>query len=338
MRKPAHIISIFFVLLCTTLNLQSESFCTSLPIKKVILWGHKLHTHTHSYIHWGFYRAFTHLGYDTYWFDNNDDLSNFDFSNSLFITEGQVDQQIPIQEDCFYIIHNCYDPKYNPLKTARHCIVLQVYTNDCLDYKNLTKLDDCIYYDLNSALIHMPWATDLLPHEIEANKQTVGNAEKLNEAIFIGTYCHGVFGNINQIDAFKNAAAQNNITFRHSQCCSMEDNIAAVKNAYMAPAIQGEWQVEKGYIPCRIFKNISYGAFGITNSEKVYELFQKKIIYNPDEYQLFYDAKNKLDNLDINELYELMDFVKEKHTYINRIQVLLSFFEAVYYQRSNFVI
>jgi hypothetical protein len=62
-------------------------------IKKVVLWGHKLHTHTHSYIHFAFHKAFKHLGYDTYWFDNNDDVSGFDFFGSLFITEGQVDSK-----------------------------------------------------------------------------------------------------------------------------------------------------------------------------------------------------------------------------------------------------
>lgn len=27
-------------------------------IKKVVIWGHKLHSHTHSYIHNAFYNAF----------------------------------------------------------------------------------------------------------------------------------------------------------------------------------------------------------------------------------------------------------------------------------------
>ena len=68
--------------------------------ERVIIWGHKLHTHTHSYIHYGFQRGFKHLNYDVYWFDNNDttndDFKNFNFDNCLFITEGQVDELIPI--------------------------------------------------------------------------------------------------------------------------------------------------------------------------------------------------------------------------------------------------
>ena len=101
-------------------------------VKKVVLWGHKLHSHTHSYIHWGFSRAFQHLGYETHWFDARDNVSTFDFSNSLFITEGQVDQNIPIRDDCYYIIHNCRPDKYRNLLSNGHAIILQVYTHNCL--------------------------------------------------------------------------------------------------------------------------------------------------------------------------------------------------------------
>jgi hypothetical protein len=315
---------------------QADQVTTALPIKKVIIWGHKLDTNTFSYINWAFHRAFKHLGYDAYWFDNNDDVSNFDFSNSLFITEGQVDQKIPLRKDCFYILHNCCGDKYKQLKDVGHTIILQVYTHDCIE-RNVTWLGNCMCYDMTSGVIYLPWATDLLPHEIEQNKQNTRTSRKKNEVVYAGTMCGGEFGNINQINPFRKAAAENNISFNHvRECsCSMETNIDLVENAYMAPAIQGEWQVRKGYIPCRIFKNISYGAFGITNSKTVYDLFQGKIVYNPDEYQLFYDVKEKLDNLDINELYELMDFVKEKHTYINRIHDLFWFFEKVYESKNT---
>ena len=55
--------------------------------EKFIAWGHKLHSHTHSYVTCAFINAFRHLGYDVYHFDNSDDVSGFDFSNSIFLTE-----------------------------------------------------------------------------------------------------------------------------------------------------------------------------------------------------------------------------------------------------------
>ena len=113
---------------------------------------------------------------------------------------------------------------------------------------------------------------------------------------------------------------------------SPEQNVDFVRKAYLAPTLVGQWQCDNGYIPCRIFKNISYGQFGITNSEAVYTLFNKKIVYNEDCHQLFYDAIEYAKNLDINDLYDQMDFVKNKHTYINRIDTLIWFLALVFNQ------
>ena len=65
--------------------------------KTAVVWGHKLFSHTHSYVHEGFARAFQFLGYDVHWLDDTDDVSGIDFSGALFITEGQVDRRIPIR-------------------------------------------------------------------------------------------------------------------------------------------------------------------------------------------------------------------------------------------------
>lgn len=303
------------------------SFSTSFPFTKVVIWGHKLHSHTHSYIHNAFYRAFQYMGYPTYWFDKNDNVSEFDFSNALFITEGQVDQNIPVRDDCRYILHNCNPRKYQTLLTNGKCINLQVYTDDVANRPGLIKIEDCIYQDLAGKLIYMPWATDLLPHEIEQLKKNI--PQKSNTVYWIGTVGGGQFGNNTQINPFIRACSENKIQFRHTINRSVEENISLIRTSYMAPAIVGDWQQKVGYIPCRIFKNISYGQMGVTNSKTVYELFQKKIVYNPNTYQLFYDAQKRLKTLKQEELFELMDFVKTKHTYLNRIQTLLYFLKLV---------
>ncbi len=314
-----------FLLLMLFFNLN----CIELiSFKNIVLWGHKLHSHTHSYIHAALFRTFQHLGYKVLWLDNDDDISNIDFSNSLFITEGQVDEKIPLRNDCFYILHNCYSLKYKPLFASKKAITLQVYTHDCLQ-KNVTKMEEYIFYNLKDQIIYMPWATDLLPREINQIKNKIKLSEKNNEVYYVGTIGGGIFGNINQIEPFIKACKENFINFRHVIFKSLIENIGVIQNSIMAPAIQGEWQCEKGYIPCRIFKNISYGQFGITNSETVFKLFNKKIIYNSNTYQLFFDAYEKLKNLSLNELHDLMDFVRDNHTYINRINCLFKFLRLV---------
>ncbi len=321
----------------------------TIDFEKVVLWGYKLHSHTNSYIHYAYHRAFKFLGYKTYWFDNDDNVANFDFSNTLFITDGGADSKIPINKTSFYILLNCGSDKYHSLRLNNHAISMQVYTHGCKT-KDTEKLDNCIYCNVRQKIIYIPWATDLLPHEIEEQKKYVKLPKQKKYAAFLGTISNGggIFSNLEEILSFKKACEENNISLHasgiYSSGISIEhglvfdqsvgnnskDHIAFIGNAYVAPALQGKWQCEEGYIPCRIFKNISYGALGITNSQTVWELFDKKIVYNKDSYQLFYDAQKKLETITLNEIYEQMDIVKEKHTYINRINTLLTFFDRVY--------
>jgi hypothetical protein len=298
------------------------------PFKKVVLWGHKLHSGTHSYIHYAFYKTFKYLGYDTYWFNANDDVANFDFSGSLFITEGNAHTNIPLRNDCRYILHNCDCTKYKKLWDANQCIILQVYTHDVLP-RPVIKADDCIYYQDDIKTVYMPWATDLLPHEIDEIKKDMPSARKEEVIYWVGTIWAGDDGNRSKINPFVQACQQNGIKFRQLSLLSADQNINFIQRSYMAPALQGKWQCEVGYIPCRIFKNISYGQMGVTNSKTVYELFKGKIVYNEDPYQLFFDAQERIKNLDHKELFELMDFVKEKHTYLNRIYHLLEFMHHI---------
>lgn len=302
-----------------------------IEFKKVVIWGHKLHTHTHSYIHDAFYKAFKHLNYEVYHFDNSDNVSSFDFSNTLFLTEGQADQKIPLREDCYYILHNCTDTKYKDLFALNRCIILQVYTDDVLTRDNCVLLKPFIYEDVEDKTIYMPWATDLLPYEIEENKKLVNksNLEKyVKKFIFwCGTYSDGEFGNQSELLPFIQAAAEAGIKFFHRTNLDPKEMAKHERKAYMAPAIVGEWQKKNGYIPCRIFKNISNGQMGITNSYHVYELFEKKIVYDCDTRSLFFKAKEAKASFTKEKRAELMDFVKNNHTYINRIEELLDFFE-----------
>jgi len=301
-------------------HFQSKCF-----FSKVVIWGHPLHSHTHSYIHAAFFKAFKHLGYETYWVSTPEELKNIDIHNALFLTEGQVDDKMPKRLDCYYILHNWNPNNYQELFSHNRCILLQVYTHDCLRY-SFQKIDDYIYCDDEQKLIFMPWATDLLPEEIDRiKKHLIFSRQNNNNINWIGTIGKGRFGNHEEIDDFKRACTENNIYFRHITHAPMEENISLIQTSYMSPAIQGPFQCEKGYIPCRIFKNISYGQWGITNNKTVYDLFKGKIIYNSDTYQLFYDAQNYIKNASADDLYELMDFVKNNHTYINRIETLLTF-------------
>lgn len=297
----------------------SSNLCA---FEKVIIWGHKLGTHTHSYVHNGFFIAFKQMGYSVYWFDDRDDVSHFDFSNSLFLTEGQVDKNIPLRSDCTYLLHNVLQKNYETVDRKQQ-FFFQVYTDDILS-RDVKKIDTCIYFDFNERCLYMPWATDLLPHEIDSIKDQLSSTHSYT-AEWIGTIGSGHFGNLTELTPFMTACEDAGVIFNQHNSISLEDHIQLIQNSYMAPTIVGEWQKEKGYIPCRIFKNISYGAMGITNSLRVYQLFEENVVYNPDTYQLFHDAQERLKTYTREDQIRLMEIVRDKHTYVHRIQTLLDF-------------
>jgi ABC-type oligopeptide transport system ATPase subunit len=67
-----------------------------------------------------------------------------------------------------------------------------------------------------------------------------------------------------------------------------------------------------------------YSGFDIYKfyNKEVYEFLERKVIFNTNESQLFHDSIKQKDNTDM--IVEQMKLVKEKHTYISRIQDLLS--------------
>ncbi len=325
MHKP---LLFFFSLLLLTHNISTIN-AQEKPFSNVVIWGHKMNGHTHMWIHAAFYRAFAFLGYNVHWLSDADDISSLDLSNSLFITEGQADKNIPLREDSRYILHNCYSSKYDPLFDVGNIIKLDVYTHKCTDL-NVKEIAPYTYIDRENKCIYMPWATDLLPHEVEFMKQVMRRTSKKNESHWIGTLYEGdKFSNLEKVKPFVTGLREHGITFCYERNISRQENIKRIQESIVAPAIVGEWQEKEGYIPCRIFKNISYGAMGVTNSKSAYELFNKKIIYNPDTYQLCHDALDHIKNMDIGELYELMDFVRDNHTYLNRIDSLFYFINVI---------
>lgn len=299
--------------------------------ERVIIWGHKLHTHTHSYIHYGFYKAFKHLNYDVHWLDEDDIhsecYSNFNFDNCLFITEGQVDSLIPINNSNIYILHNCNIEKYKDIDKKFN---LQVITKSDLEKYKFDKIDNASYY--HSDLLMMCWATDLLPDEINKNilKVKTNNIKSKNILNFVGMPIY-------PWDEVLKWCNNNNIIyksyggFNHTNVSSGV-NMKLIQESILAPAIQEPWQVKNGYIPCRVFKNISYGKMGLTNNKFVNEfLFNEKLLYNEDIHKLMnmgIEFNNNI-SLEANKklLLELMENVRDNHTYINRVNSIIKFLE-----------
>lgn len=326
---------------------------------KVIIWGFPLHSHTHSYVHYGWYKAFQYLGYETYWFDdkNYQDPSTFSYKRCLFITEGYADNHIPLDPSNIYFVHVAKNP-YKYLSIGARFIDIRYHVTSIRDYnyiydtsqKDLEKIGTTTLYERNATdrdlnpqfwyrvplyyeAAYICWATDLLPHEFNFEDRFIEPTERVCN--FIGSIGGG---NKNELDKMALGCSKQKIVVKFNDPwrnpLSFEDAKKLVQQSIVAPDIRGSGDPDKirlgetgtchksiGYIPCRLFKNISYGKVGGTNCRRLYDLFGDNVVYDSDEEQLVYKCLEK--NKDKDFILHQMRWVQENHTYINRVQDIL---------------
>jgi hypothetical protein len=304
-----------------------------MDIEAVVIYGHKLHSHTHSYIHEAFVRAFDYFRYKWYWLDDSKTLQQWGVKlpkKCLFITEGQVDKKIPLIPESYYVLHNCDIKKYSEAGIPdNHILILQVFTNSCIPHS--VPLNDSEFIRFDGKVLYMPWGSDLHPHEIDNNIAKLENISKSYKPVchFVGMILDNPW-KLCQEECKKHKISFSSVGGFSKNNVSLEENMKRVQEAIIAPAFQEPWQVEHGYIPCRIFKNISYGKMGITNNETVQKIFGGKLIYDKNvktatNKSIEYIKKGE----DLELLKSLMIEVRDKHTYINRIKDIFEAFSRL---------
>ena len=304
---------------------------------KFIIIGHELHTHTHSYIFNGIYRALIYLNYKVDWIYNDEQINKIKNENikyDVIITELYYNKNIPIIENCKYIIQQPFLElfNYNKYKTDEYMnkLFINVSKKNIIIWRPYLKIFNKKLFDTylenEYKIVITPWATDLLPNEININISNLELFNIKNISNFIGMPLehNGILkDNLtkNNIDYANYGGTFNKDSDRNK---SVEENMKLIQESIIALALQTDWQIENEYIPCRIFKNISYGKMGITNNKAVNELFDNKLIYSDNIGELvkkgleFEKEKDKFD-----KIKELMIEVRDNHTYINRINFIL---------------
>lgn len=329
---------------------------TILKYKKVIVWGFPLHTHTHSYIHAMWVKVFsTVFNMETHWFHDKEFPSEFDYNNSIFITEGYADNNIPIVESSVYFVHNAIHPEKYLNKHAR-LIEIRFNVNEIHDVNNDFKLDDGTHNlidlsphakyekltsnkdihvskrgneikEMNYECIYLYWGTDLLPHEF--NYDDI-NIEKDNAIYYIGSPVRSY-----NYHEFAKICIEHNIQWITSNPWNVpltfEANKQYMQKSIISPDFRpigspedtrifgvknGKNHLEIGYLPCRVLKTISYGQLGITDSKYVKEILGEHIVYEENMHDLFNVVMKERTNTE--RIKKAMDYVKDNHTYINR--------------------
>jgi hypothetical protein len=320
---------------------------------RVIVWGFKpvngVVQNTISYVWESFYKAFSNLGFETYWFPN-EKIEGFNFENCIFLCEGYDDSNIPIEESSIYYVHCAYDPIKYVGKVGRF-IDLRYNLNNIdhpnyiytLDKVKSEKIGKGCYYEPSSGKmiefkngrvsysindfekVYVSWATDLLPSEIDENDVYLEREKKI---YFLGSLCADKeFYNIHLIEEFANECRKSGIEFiinpfGPNTQLSNYDYIKKSKESLLGFDLRCERAASWGQIACRIFKNMSYGHLGLTNTLEAYNELEGHCLYSSSPSDLFHMGMERRE--DYNYIKDGLKYIREHHTYINRVESLIS--------------
>lgn len=318
------------------------------PPKKFIVWGITVQSWTHYYIHEAVFKAASWMyGKDNVlWMDDLKEeadklrlgleLAKSNLDNVVFWTVGGQDRHIPLHPKSFYILHN-EDPKHYSSIPNEQKITMQVYTRDVLGRKTVPipyrkfhfwQKDDQ-EWGRQHGLVYMPWATDLLPHEVSEQMCHLSKKTSHNQrGLFVGytNWGDSEHENMSVISSFRKELGLNQVTLD----VEMKRNVPSEFLKYqLAPTLCGKWQKSKGYIPCRIFKTISYGQLGITNCKEAAEIIgEGLVIYDDDETKLAKKAVEMTASPQFaqSQIIKSMRIVRDHHTYLNRLLTLQEIF------------
>jgi hypothetical protein len=271
---------------------------------------------SHAYIHAGYFKAFKALGYDVIWHDDAPGYLPAE-GEVVFCMDCRI-QHVPRRPDLFYIGHNLEQRQTEGMGKR---IALQYWTPDCVGAAQEGK--DYVRWD--GSTLYMPWASDMLPGEIG----TTTCAPPNRVVYWTGSvWDDNGMGNVKEIAELRTALAKHNLELK---CVRPTDATQAefIRNSHIAPSMQGAWQIQHGYIPCRAFKNTSYGQMLITNNPIVRDLFNGYCAFGETVESMVDAAMRICCEPRATITRHAMDIVRGNHCYTHRVESMMKIVEGL---------
>jgi len=237
-------------------------------MKTVTIWGLKNKRNSLRFIHKGFYENFIKLGYETRWV--NDEAKNQNIQSDLVFVCGVASKYIKFNKYSNYVLHNVELSEIDSENMNRNNINylnLQVFTNDA--YGEAMQNGNIIYnHEINT--LFQPWGTPLSPSEWYS--YVPKNRFKIE--FWVGAIWNNDLnqGNKTTMNIYKQILRKHGVTLIkrggsrvNINGLSDSRNRQLVSKSRFGATIVGDWQKNASYIPCRLFKNITFGVPPISN-------------------------------------------------------------------------
>lgn len=245
---------------------EGLDFASAFPAG-VVVWGLRGTRDTFRHIHRHFFETARALGVPSVWTKDSIAEAHVVKPGMLVLAIGIAAEHLPHIEGASYCLHNFDEDaveEFDPATSIR----LQVYTDGVREC-DLEQWGPATFFDRESRMLYQPWGTPL-----RADRFLPPTTGKLPVSFWMGSVWNNEAnqGNLNEIAELRHCLKSHGIRFIHIISAPDRMHMAAIRASRIAPAIAGGWQADKGYLPCRAFKNISYGQLGITNVSRVNEI------------------------------------------------------------------
>jgi len=298
----------------------------NLDFKQIILYGPCTYEHQNGWMFCGFYKAFLYKRYKVIWVNQEriSLLDDYDLSNSLFITDGTHDENIPLRHDSFYLLFQNRKSKYDGYDS----LYLDIYNKNL---SNVTQWKDKSYiqYSLENRELYFPLATELVPEEILINQQRsiLTYPGDKRTVCLLGNLCCSVriCNCVSKICSdLKINSGKNFYKYCIVNNFKSEDRAKHIRSCQISPIISTHIQIEEDQIDYRVFQIISYGGFPVTNSKITRDMFDENCIYYSTSGKdlLLKGIEHKKTNFTDEWKWKLMEHVKNNHTYVKRIDTI----------------
>lgn len=235
----------------------------TLPWKRAVVWGGASGLESHRWIHRAYVRAFERAGVEVSHVNDTPAGRPLLQPGTVVIAANIWGDHIgPAVDGVDYVTHN-FDQRHELCQTVapeRH-LRLQVYTDDALQW-DVEWWDAFRGFMRGGRTLFQPWGTDLAP---SAFMPPVWNPDA-RDCCFVGAvWDDRGMGNVATVSELTAALERRGLRFVHLTQVPELANVDAVRRSRIAPALAGGWQVAANYLPCRVFKNVSYGHLAVTN-------------------------------------------------------------------------
>ena len=234
------------------------------PQTHLVIWGLRRKYDTYRYIHAGFAAAGERLGWKVDWVDDSPSNQEVVTAASLVVGVNLAQRFMPEVAGAHYVIHNNERSEFADLIARGFGINLQTWTFECPGEPMSGQ--QAIRFNSATRTLFEPWGTSL-----PVGQWSKPNVSSNRFVFWVGSIWDNDLnqGNKLVIKDFTKSLHTRNFRFLHLWRTPEFLHRRLIQLSGLRPAICGKWQTDHGYIPCRAFKNLSFGALPITNNRAI---------------------------------------------------------------------